>query len=93
MFDVKSLRNPKWRRRESNAAPQSPIDVAGQQVTTREADVSAHCLLSDVTDCQELASIDPILARIAEIWPTLPKSIREQAESLCLQLASSDSAD
>jgi hypothetical protein len=47
--------------------------------------LSGHCQDSSRTAWQQMATDDPLLRHIIEIWPSLPESFRHHIWTLCNQ--------
>jgi hypothetical protein len=59
-------------------------DLEGQQFTMTESPVSALCLHGNVTQCRLSSTIDPMLSRLAELWPSLQASTRTKILAICV---------
>lgn len=55
-----------------------------QQLTAIDEKVSALCLHGNGNACHCVASLDPILARLIELWPSLPADARKAIHAICV---------
>jgi hypothetical protein len=58
--------------------------TADKQLTKSATEVSALCLHGNGNACLSVASLDPILVHLIELWPFLSTDARETIRAICL---------
>jgi hypothetical protein len=58
--------------------------MADKQLTNSAAEMSALCLHGEVNSWQSMASLDPLLARVVQLWPSLPADVRKTIYATCV---------
>jgi len=64
-----------------NAISQSTTE---QKLTASPGEVSALCLHGSGNGCHFVSSLDPILTRLIELWPSLSASSRATIHAICV---------
>jgi len=67
-----------------DAIPQGDTD---KEVTESAGELSAPCLHGDGTSGHLPATADPMLARVLELWPTLPRHTQRAVYALYVDAA------
>lgn len=58
--------------------------ITERQVTATPEKVSALCLHGNGNACHCKASLDPLLVRLMEVWPSLSMDVRQTIHAICL---------
>ena len=66
--------------------PETPISqsLTEQELAASCGEVSALCLHVSGNTCQCVASLDPILIRLIELWPALAADAQKTIHAICL---------
>ena len=59
--------------------------LTAQALTANEANVSSLCLHCEGTFRPGIALTDNLLRRVAELWPSLPPSIKRAVYTMCVE--------
>jgi hypothetical protein len=75
-----------WQRLAAEIEPEDAISECPteQQLTESTEQVSALCLYGNGNACHCVASPDPILIRLIELWPSLSADTRKTIRAICV---------